>query len=66
MELNLDAIQEESEFDEVLEALHNLQSYTKTKRDAVRYRLAGYVDKALMAENHCDKIYHRLPKWARW
>lgn len=43
-----------------------LHTYTSFKLKAVRARLAGRIQEALTWERHADKVYDRLPEWAKW
>ena len=40
--------------------------YCEAKYRAMESRLIGKIDNALRYEAECDKIYKRLPEWARW
>lgn len=45
----------------------DLADYASHKRQAMRCRLSGEIDRALVEEKICDGIYkRRLPEWARW
>jgi hypothetical protein len=62
---NIDAMN----VDELIEFRSNvmlLDEYAMHKRYAIEYRLAGDI---VFAQNHervCERIYNRLPAWARW
>jgi hypothetical protein len=40
--------------------------YAARKADAMRFRAAGRITAAQIAEETCDQIYARLPAFARW
>lgn len=44
----------------------DLASYAEAKARAIRLRLDGEMDQALLAEADANGIYRRLPVWARW
>lgn len=44
----------------------NLAHYAWNKTTAMRCRAEGKVDVALQYESICDRIYARLPEFARW
>ena len=43
-----------------------LVRYARDKADAMEARAAGNVEDAQRLERRCDRIYQRLPAWARW
>ncbi len=43
-----------------------LGRYASTKAQAMRYRLAGDIQRALNLEQRCDEIYQTLPKNLKW
>jgi hypothetical protein len=43
-----------------------LSAYCKAKVRAIRHRLAGRIDQALLAEKECEKRYSLLPDIIRW
>ena len=43
-----------------------LADYAINKSVACKLRLDGYVADALEYEETCERIYLRLPQWARW
>lgn len=46
--------------------LRELECYARNKAEAMRARLAGKIDEATSLEAKCDRIFERLPDWARW
>lgn len=44
----------------------NLACYASNKAVAMGCRLRGDISTALMYEGICDRIYDRLPEFARW
>lgn len=63
--INLDGMQED-ELRDVAEALRRLANYCDYKGRAVYYRRTGLVVAAKNLEEACDRIYRKLPEWARW
>lgn len=47
-------------------AVINLRQYLWNKYTAMGLRLAGNINRALEYEGICDRIYNRLPDYARW
>ena len=47
-------------------ATNDLKCYATNKATAIGCRLAGKIETALTYEAICDRIYSRLPSWARW
>lgn len=43
-----------------------LGHYAANKAVAMRLRAEGQVVSALQYEDICDRIYDRLPEWAKW
>ena len=43
-----------------------LADYARIKREAMRNRLEGNIDRAVRLEADCEFIYTNLPPWARW
>lgn len=43
-----------------------LLAYAEFKAMAMDHRSAGRITQAKRLEDHCDSIYARLPKWAKW
>lgn len=43
-----------------------LGNYASNKATAMRCRLVGKIQEALLYERICDSLYQQLPKWARW
>lgn len=43
-----------------------LGHYAVNKATAMRARLDGNVQTALIYESICERIYSRLPEWGRW
>lgn len=54
------------EMGEVLCGLNKLQRYATHKAQAMKFRLAGDINTALLFEKRCDTIHKELPVWARW
>lgn len=44
----------------------DLGCYASNKATAMKCRLAGTIESALIYERICEDIYNRLPEWARW
>ena len=44
----------------------DLGAYAANKATAIRCRLEGHVDRAMVYEDICDRIYQGLPDRARW
>lgn len=44
---------------------HMLSDYTEAKAHAMSYRLKGEIGMACKFEARCEKIYEKLPAWAR-
>lgn len=44
----------------------DLGCYASNKATAMRERLAGRINSALMYEGICERIYDSLPEYARW
>jgi hypothetical protein len=44
----------------------DLGCYASNKATAIELRLDGKIQDALMYEGICDRIYDRLPEYARW
>lgn len=44
----------------------DLAHYAWNKQAAMRCRLAGEIARAIVYETICDRIYDRLPEYARW
>jgi hypothetical protein len=47
-------------------AFKRLGQYASAKIDAMKARLNGDIEEAMMRERICDSIYNQLPEWARW
>jgi hypothetical protein len=47
-------------------ATDDLAAYASNKSAAIGCRLRGDIESALMYEGFCDRIYMRLPDFARW
>lgn len=47
-------------------ALKDCANYAANKGTAMQCRERGHVQTALQYENIADKIYNRLPEYARW
>jgi hypothetical protein len=47
-------------------ATASLANYASNKATAIRCRLNGDIETALMYEGICDRIYSALPDFARW
>jgi hypothetical protein len=50
----------------VVTATHNLASYASNKATAMQCRIRGEIESAMMYEGICDRIYAKLPDFARW
>ncbi len=62
---NLDCL-EEKELDELADIFQHLHDYARIKSSAISYRLAGDIQVAMDLEGGCERIYRKLPEWARW
>ena len=64
---NLDAMEADElrEFAEVYVG-SDLARYARNLLNAKSFRLAGYIDKALMYEDACDEIYKSLKPCQKW
>ncbi len=51
---------------QVADVLQLLADYAAAKAQAMDNRLAGHITTAVKIENHCDRLYRTLPRWARW
>jgi len=49
-----------------LRTFARLGNYASNKATAMRCRLDGKIQEALMYERIAEGIYEQLPKWARW
>lgn len=49
-----------------MQAACDLLIYADTKSAAMGFREDGEIDKALELEAYCDRVYQRLPAFARW
>ena len=47
-------------------ATKDLGNYAVNRAVAIRARLDGQIETALLYEGICDRIYQRLPEWARF
>jgi hypothetical protein len=50
----------------VLEAVRNLGHYASNKAAAMLSREMGEIQTAAMYEGICERLYDKLPKFARW
>jgi hypothetical protein len=48
------------------DAMCTLGCYCANKAMAMRERLTGSIQKALLYEGECETLYHELPKAIRW
>jgi hypothetical protein len=62
---NLDVMPEDALL-EMAEVFAQLAKYARTRHQAMRFRAAGLAGKARTLEGECERIYARLPRWARW
>lgn len=44
----------------------DLGSYASNKATAMRCRIEGNIQSAIVYETICNRIYENLPDWARW
>ncbi len=44
----------------------DLGNYAANRATAMKCRLEGQIDTALMYESICERIYQRLPDYAKW
>lgn len=42
------------------------REYALRKADAMEDRMLGRIQQALDTEGSCDRLYGRLPEWAKW
>ncbi len=64
---NLDALTIcPQEMDDAQEVLTTLAEYARMKAQAMRQRMRGNIEGALIHEATCERIYALLPQWARW
>jgi hypothetical protein len=49
-----------------LQVRDDLADYASTKAAAMEERSSGNIPRALELEGKCERIYARLPEWARW
>jgi hypothetical protein len=47
-------------------ATADLANYAANKAAAISCRTSGNIQAALVYEGICERIYERLPVWARW
>jgi hypothetical protein len=47
-------------------ATGDLANYASNKATAMQCRIRGEIDTALMYESICDRIYAKLPEYAKW
>jgi hypothetical protein len=47
-------------------ATKDLGNYASNKATAMRCRLDGKINEALMYEGICERIYNELPEYAKW
>ena len=47
-------------------AFADLLSYAYNKSTAMQFRIGGDIPQALKYEEMCDRIYNRLPAYAKW
>ena len=63
--INLDAMPQEDML-EAARVLEMYSEYVRAKAFAIDYRCRGAIPHALQIEEECQKLYERLPEWARW
>ena len=49
-----------------ISAVLDLAQFARRKRLAVKCRLDGHIDRAMILEDQCEGIYDQLPDYARW
>jgi hypothetical protein len=49
-----------------IEATKDIANYCWNKLTAMRCRKEGHINRAMMYEEICDKIYKELPEYAKW
>ena len=54
------------ELRQVGNVLYLLSHYARAKANAMEYRLRGRMTDALEHESQCEKLYQKLPQWAKW
>jgi len=65
--INLDdATTDPAELDALGRVLTILAAYADRKAGAMRCRIAGNITKAVELEASCERLFDRLPEWARW
>lgn len=64
--INLDDDYTVEELEAFYKAFSGLASYAQTKAKAMRARVDGRINAALLDEEDCEVIYKRLPDAAKW
>jgi len=47
-------------------AYRQLMTYAELKEQAMRWRRIGKITSAMQNEDQCERIYNRLPDYAKW
>ncbi len=66
LNVNLDGYADPNDMDTLALVFETLAAYAQFKARAMRYRLAGKIDLALLDERRCERYYKTLPEWAKW
>lgn len=61
-----DASVDPADLDNIATVLRLLADYAEIKANAMRYRLEGDILTAVRLERSCQRLYGKLPEWARW
>lgn len=65
--INLDALTiDPAELRDVANTLYVLSTYANRKADAMECRAKGHIAQAIDHERVCERLYSKLPQWARW
>jgi hypothetical protein len=48
------------------QAVCELQGYARIKASAMMLRQTGEIARAIIKESECERIYARLPEYAKW
>jgi len=52
--------------DGYIDVTYSLALYAEQKAEAMKHRASGNIERALMHERSCERIYAELPEFARW
>jgi len=67
LNINLDAITDNEELEEIAFIYQLLHEYTLNKAMAIKWRKLGEINKAIRYEKACDTTYEAIPKeWRQW